>query len=67
MTISKVLNVTPEWLLSGIQAEGTRGNQMSWYAIDRQSEVGTLVDVYNELTNSKRIRLMAYLEALREN
>ena len=67
MVICRALDVSPEWLLSGIQADGTRGNQMSWYAIDRESEVGTLIDGYNELTNSKRIRLMAYLDALREN
>lgn len=67
MVICKVLEVSPEWLLSGIQADGLRGNQMEWYAIDRNSEVGVLIDAYNEMDNNMRMRLMAYADALRGN
>ena len=66
MIICKVLDVTPEWLLSGIKADGKRGNPIEWYAIDRNSEIGELIDIYNELSNNNRMRLMAYLEALKE-
>ena len=66
MVICKTLEVSPEWLLSGIKADGERGNPMNWYAIDRNSEIGILIDAYNELNNSKRMRLMAYLDALQE-
>ena len=30
MIICKVLDVTPEWLLSGIEAQGDRGNPQKW-------------------------------------
>jgi len=64
MVICKVLDVSPEWLLSGIQADGSRGNQMEWFAIDRDSEAGELLEIYNKLDNSQRLRLRAYMEAL---
>ncbi|WP_027218634.1 helix-turn-helix domain-containing protein [Butyrivibrio fibrisolvens] len=64
MVICKVLDVSPEWLLSGIQAYGSRGNQMDWFAIDRDSEAGELLETYNKLDNSQRLRLKAYMEAL---
>ena len=34
MIICKVLDVTPQWLLSGIEAQGDRGNPQKWFAID---------------------------------
>ncbi|SFC94170.1 helix-turn-helix domain-containing protein [Butyrivibrio sp. YAB3001] len=64
MIICKVLEVSPEWLLSGIQADGTRGNQLDWFVIDRKSEVGQLIETYNKLKNNQRIRLLAYLEGI---
>ena len=35
MLICKVLDVEPEWLLSGIDVKGDRGNPRDWYAIIR--------------------------------
>ena len=42
MIICKVLDVTPEWLLSGAGKTGERGNDIPWYVIDKGSEMGIL-------------------------
>lgn len=63
MVICNILGVTPEWLLSGVKGEGDRADSLNWYAIDRDSEVGKIIEVYNEMTRSQRDRLMGYIEA----
>ncbi|SCY74219.1 helix-turn-helix domain-containing protein [Butyrivibrio sp. INlla14] len=63
MVICSVLSVTPEWLLSGVKGEGNRANSLEWYAIHRDSEVGKIIELYNEMTRSQRDRLMGYIEA----
>jgi transcriptional regulator with XRE-family HTH domain len=65
MIICKVLEVTPEWLLSGIDSSGDRGNAIPWYIIDRDSELGAVVSEYHRLDEKQRARLMGYMEALR--
>lgn len=64
MIICKVLNVTPQWLLSGIEAQGDRGNPQKWYAIDIETDVGKLVSAYNKMDSSMQERLLGYAEAL---
>lgn len=63
MAICSILEVSPEWLLSGIKGEGDRADSLDWYAIHRDSEVGKIIEMYNEMTRSQRDRLMGYLEA----
>ena len=43
MVICKVLGVTPEWLLSGVETRGTRSNPMEWYAVDAGTEAGYII------------------------
>ena len=64
MVICKVLGVTPEWLLSGIENTGSRGNNASWYVIDKETEMGSLIRGYHEMDEKTRARLMGYMEAL---
>ncbi len=64
MIICKVLDVTPQWLLSGIEAEGDRGKQMSWYAIDAETDSGALITAFNSMNKSQQARLLGYAEAL---
>ena len=45
LIICKVLDVTPEWLLSGVEAHGNRGNKPSIIAVDTGTEVGELIEV----------------------
>ena len=66
MMICKVLGVTPEWLLSGVDIEEGYRNPINWYVIDKDSDTGVLVTSYNKMTASQRTRLLGYLEALRE-
>ena len=64
MIICKVLDVTPEWLLSGIEAQGNRGNPQKWIAIDCATESGQLLTVFNSMDSRMQSRLLGYAEAL---
>lgn len=64
MIICNVLGVTPEWLLSGIENTGDRGNKSSWYVIDKDTEMGNLISRYNEMDEKQRERLLGYMEAI---
>ncbi len=66
MIICKVLDVTPEWLLSGVKNTGKRGNDLQWYVIDKDSEIGLVVEYYSGLDPQRRNRLLGYLEGLRQ-
>ena len=65
MIICKVLNVTPEWLLSGVGNTGTRGNELPWYVIGKDSEIGELITEYHSMDEKQRDRLKGYIEAMR--
>ena len=66
MMICKVLDVTPEWLLSGIEPQGNRGNPRKWYAIDAGTDSGILIEAFNYLDAEAQARLLGYAEALRK-
>ena len=66
MVICNVLKVTPEWLLSGVDNTGRKGNKLDMIFVDRNTEIGEVVMTYNELDASARDRLMGYMMALRE-
>ena len=55
MIICKVIRVTPEWLLSGIENTGDRGNELQWYVIDKDTEIGSVVKAYNEMDQGTRL------------
>ena len=65
MMICKVLEVTPEWILSGIGNTGTRGNDLQWYVIGKESEIGELITEYHNMDEKQRDRLMGYVEAMK--
>ena len=64
MVICKVLGVTPEWLLSGIEPQGNRGKPRSWFAIDAGTESGRLIEAFNSMDEKTQARLLGYAEAL---
>ena len=64
LIICKTLDVTPEWLLSGIEPQGTRSNPADWYAIDADTDSGRLITVYNSMNREQQTRLLGYAEAL---
>ena len=67
LIICKVLNVTPEWLLSGVEPHGHRGNPREWYAINAETDCGRLVTIFNGLNKGMQERLLGYAEALYES
>ena len=64
MIICKVLEVTPEWLLSGAENTGERGNELPWYVIGKDTEMGEIIKEYHGMDGRRRARLLGYLEAL---
>ena len=64
MVICKVLDVSMEWLLSGIEPEGDRSDPAKWYAIDATTDSGFLVSAFNSMDKSTQERLLGYAEAL---
>ena len=66
MIICKVLNVSPEWLLSGADSNGRRGNRADWFVVGRDSELGRLIVEYNDMDSKRQARLLGYLEAMME-
>ena len=66
MVICQVLKVSPEWLLSGIEKEGKRGNEPNFMVIDKESEIGVFIKDYNKLSHDSRERLIGYMKALKD-
>lgn len=64
LVICKVLGVTPEWLLSGVEQEKNRSNPVVWYAIDADTDSGKLIECFNSMDNGLQQRLLGYAEAL---
>ncbi len=64
MIICKVLDITPDWLLSGIENTGDRGNSSRWYVIERDTDIGRLISNYNDMDARQRDRLIGYMEAM---
>lgn len=63
MSVCLVLDVSPEWLLSGVEAAGSRLNRNDCYIIDKTTEAGQLIEAYNKMKSGQRARLMGYAEA----
>ncbi|MBR4342918.1 MAG: helix-turn-helix transcriptional regulator [Lachnospiraceae bacterium] len=66
MIICEVLGVTPEWLLSGIESQGNRGNNPQKYVIDVQTDSGALIECYNALDKSSQAHLLGYAMGLKK-
>ena len=66
MIICKVLNVSPEWLLSGVEHEKSRSNPAKWYAIEANTESGLLITAFNSMDRDSQQRLLGYAEALKK-
>lgn len=66
MKICQVLEVTPEWLLSGVEKSGKRGRESDIYVISKNSEIGNLIQEYNKMDEKLRARMQGYMEAILE-
>lgn len=66
MTICNVLEVSPEYLLSGTEQRGRKSRRQENYVINKDSDLGMLVSNYEDFSLAQRNRLLGYMDALRE-
>ena len=66
LIICEVLGVTPYELLSGAEHTGQRSRENMTYVIDKGTELGILVETYQQLEESMQRKVLGYMEALRE-
>ena len=65
LIICEVLNLSPYELLSAVQEEGTRSNKMKMRVIADGSEEGIILELYDNLNQNSKNRLLGYMEALK--
>ncbi|MCR5118983.1 MAG: helix-turn-helix transcriptional regulator [Lachnospiraceae bacterium] len=63
LIICKVLDVSSDWLLSGVDPAASRGRNQRYYVIDVDTDTGELVAGFNRLDKSQRDRILGYLAA----
>ncbi len=63
MPICETLDVTPDWLLSGIDPAGSREESRDYYTVKKDTDMGRLIAYYNLLEPAFRERMMGYAEA----
>lgn len=63
LAICKALDVTPEWLLSGVDPSENRGRNQSYYTVDLSTDTGILVAEFNKLEKQERDRILGYVAA----
>ena len=63
LAICKTLDVSPEWLLSGVDPAESRTKNQVYYTINVESETGVLVAEFNKLEKSQRDRVLGYVAA----
>ena len=64
LTICKVLDVSPEWLLSGVDPATSRTKNHKYYVVDVETDTGLLVSGFNKMEKAERDRILGYAEAL---
>ena len=67
MIICEVLEVTPEWLLSGVEPQGKRGNIPQKYVVDKKTDTGLLIECFNSLDQSSQAHLLGYAMGLKKH
>ena len=63
LPICRALNVTPEWLLSGVDKAGNRGCDQEYLVTDKSSEIGIMIEQYKSLDINARSHIMGYMAA----
>ena len=64
LAICKALDVSPEWLLSGVDPAASRSKNHEYYVINVETDTGQLVAEYNKLNRSQRDRVLGYVAAI---
>ena len=63
LSICRVLDVTPVWLLSGVDPAASRSKNHRYYTVDVDTDTGVLVTEFNKLEKSQRDRILGYVAA----
>ena len=63
LAICRALDVTPQWLLSGVDPAASRGKKQEYYVVDVDTDTGTLVSEFNQLDKPQRDRILGYVAA----
>lgn len=66
LIICEVLGVTPHELLSGADHTGKRSRVNMTYVVDKGTELGLLIESYQELDSNGQRKLLGYMEALKD-
>lgn len=64
LIICEVLDITPYELLSGVKEEGNRSREQRCLVVSDDSDEGRVLQLFNQLDQGGRARLLGYLEAL---
>lgn len=64
LIIAKALDVTPEYLLSGITEEGKRSNRLEYMVLPKDTEERQLIEMFGSLDMDSRKRLFEYAKKL---
>ena len=64
--ICKALNVSPEWLLCGVDRAGEKRNKAGtdFIIIEKDTELWELVEKYKDLNKETRSKIMGYVDAM---
>jgi transcriptional regulator with XRE-family HTH domain len=63
LAICKALDVSPEWLLSGVDPAQNRGKNQAYYTVDVNTDSGVLLAEFNQLDKQERDRILGYVAA----
>ena len=63
LPICMALDVTPEWLLSGVDKAGKRGSEQEYLVIYKDSDIGIMIEQYKSLDVNTRSYIMGYIAA----
>lgn len=66
LAICAALDVTPEYLLSGVSEDSTRGKNMDYLIIPKDTEERTLLDLFNNMDFVERTHIMEYAQKISE-
>lgn len=67
LIICEVLEISPYELLSGVENVGSRSrDNATTYVISKGTDLGQLVESYQNLTPDQQKRMLGYLEALKQ-
>ena len=67
LIICEVLDISPYELLSGAEHIGTRSRDNQTYVFAKDTELGMVVETYQQLDYEQQKRLLGYMDALKMN